>query len=556
MFVLLEYQLMSEQIALRIALGQINPTIGDVVGNADRIVAWATRARDALQADLIVFPELALTGYSAEDLLDRPRFMDACERELNGLRNRLSGIHALIGAPVRGAGGVLNAAVLLGDGRQRGVAFKGRLPNYGVFDERRHFVSAADPGAVLRVKGHSLGVVICEDAWRPEPIGRLARAGAALIVVINGSPFHQGKHHERRYAMAARVAEVGRPLVYLNRVGGQDELVFDGDSFVLDARGEPVHAQPMFEASLSVVPFVRHGQALAPLPGDVAPCPDAEAVVYRALVCGVRDYVEKNRFPGVLIGLSGGIDSALTLAIAADALGADRVEAVAMPSRYSAEISAIDAEAQARALGVAFRSIAIERPFQAFCDLLAPVFDDAVMGVAQENIQARCRAVILRALSNQSGRLVLTTGNKSELAVGYATLYGDMAGGFAPLKDCSKTWVYRLARYRNRIGPVIPERVITRPPSAELRPDQRDSDTLPDYDRLDGILERFVERQMSVDAIVADGYEREEVVWVVNKVTANEYKRRQAPPGVRVTVKAFGRDRRYPRSSHVNLQDW
>ena len=548
---------MNQPIDLRIVLGQINPTVGDLTGNADQILAAAAQARDALQADLVVFPELVLTGYPAEDLLNRPGFMDACERGLNRLQNRLSGIHALIGAPVRGERGLLNAAVLLGDGRRCGVAFKGRLPNDGVFDERRHFVSAGRPGAVLTVKGHRLGVVICEDAWYPEPIGRLAQAGAAAFVVLNGSPFHQGKHHERRRAMAARVAAVGRPLVYLNRVGGQDELVFDGDSFVLNARGESVHALPLFETALSGVDFVRRGPCLDPLPGTVgAKCPDAEAMVYQALVCGVRDYVEKNRFPGVLIGLSGGIDSALTLAIAVDALGADRVEAVAMPSRYSAEMSHTDAEAQAKTQGVAFRSLAIERPFQAFCELLAPACGGSVAGVTQENLQARCRGMILMALSNDSGRLVLTTGNKSELAVGYATLYGDMAGGFAPLKDCSKTWVYRLARYRNRIGAVIPARVIARPPSAELRPDQRDSDTLPDYDRLDGILERFVERRMSVDAIVADGYERREVAWVVNRVIANEHKRRQAAPGVKVTVKAFGRDRRYPICSGVRLTDW
>jgi NAD+ synthase (glutamine-hydrolysing) len=422
------------------------------------------------------------------------------------------------------------------------------LPNYAVFDEKRYFQSGTEP-AVFEAGGVRFGLIICEDAWYPGPAAAAAAAGAEILLVINGSPFHTRQRSARRKIVQARVQENSLPLIYLNMIGGQDELVFDGGSFAVCRDGTTAFEAPQFEAG--VFPLEIEASAAGPsivrqqLPAE----PDATATIYQALITGVRDYVGKNGFPGVILGLSGGIDSALTLAVAVDALGADRVMAVMMPSRYTSQMSLEDAAGQAEALGVRYETLPIDSIFESVTDVLADLFAGLSIDSTEENIQARCRGILLMALSNKLGHMLLTTGNKSEMAVGYATLYGDMAGGFAPLKDCSKTLVYALARYRNTLGPVVPERVITREPSAELAPDQKDSDSLPPYDVLDTILEAFIERDQSVDEITARGFDRDTVVRVLNMVKRAEYKRRQAPPGVRISSRAFGRDWRYPITS-------
>ncbi len=534
---------------LRIVLAQLDFMVGDIAGNAGRIVAAADRARDELGADCIVFPELALTGYPPEDLLLRPAFAEQVLDALQGLCHRISGIEALVGLPYREGRFMYNSACLIRGGRVAARYDKHLLPNYSVFDEKRYF-SAGHAPLVVDIKGVPVGVTICEDVWHPEPVAAAAAAGARLLVNINASPYHIDKGREREEVVAQRVAECGLPLAYVNLVGGQDELVFDGESFVMDADGRIARRAPGLKETLVPVDFeLAPGRPPRPLPGTVSPPSSREAEIYGAIVLGVRDYIEKNRFPGVVIGLSGGIDSALTLAIAVDAIGAARVEAVMMPSRYTAAMSLEDAHAQCRALGVEHHVISIEPPFRAFLASLEEEFAGAPFDATEENIQARCRGIILMAISNKKGRMVLTTGNKSELAVGYATLYGDMAGGFAPIKDVPKTLVYRLARYRNGLRAVIPERVLERPPSAELAPDQKDEDSLPPYDVLDPILALYIEQDRSPAEIVAAGFERETVARVVAMVNRNEYKRRQAPPGVRITRRAFGRDRRYPITS-------
>jgi len=532
---------------LRIALAQLDFLVGDVEGNARKIIAAAERARDEDRARLILFPELALTGYPPEDLLYRPSLLERVEKALHHITETVRGIDVLLGAPVAEGMMLYNAALYLRDGHVLAEYHKHVLPNYGVFDERRYFAPGTRP-AVVELDGIRLGLTVCEDVWHPDPAKLAAEAGAELILNINASPFHCGKRDERLQALGDRIRDTGLPIVYVNLVGGQDELVFDGESMVLGADGEPRFRAPAFEEGVYTVDVHLdardHDAELAPV---LAP----EAAIYKALVLGVRDYVTKNGFNGVVLGLSGGIDSALTLAIAVDALGAEAVEAVMMPSRYTADMSVTDAQAQAGTLGVKYRNIPIEPAFTAFLGMLAEEFRGLPRDTTEENIQARCRGIVLMAISNKTGRMLLTTGNKSEMAVGYATLYGDMAGGFAPLKDAAKTLVYRLARYRNGLpgGAVIPERVIERPPSAELAPDQVDQDSLPPYDILDGILERFVERDWSLSQIVADGYDEATVRRVMSMVLNNEYKRRQAPPGVRITQRAFGKDRRYPITS-------
>ncbi len=538
----------SENAVLRLVMAQCNLLVGDVPGNAQLVIDLAERARDQLAADLIVFPELTLTGYPPEDLLLRSVVQELVDEALIRIRRRVKGIHLLIGHPEQTLEGRFNSASLIRDGEIVACCRKHHLPNYSVFDEKRYFVSG--PGSCVADVGRvPIGVTICEDIWMPEPARAAAQAGAALLVNINASPFHRGKGGEREAVVGNRVSETGCPAVYVNLVGGQDELVFDGESFALDSDAAVAMRAPACEEGLYAVDFEhRHGQ-LQPIPGEVLPRPSEEAVIYRALVLGVRDYVAKNGFHGAVIGLSGGIDSALTLAIAVDALGAEQIEAVMMPSRYTAAISLEDARLEAEALGVDYREIPIEKPFAAFLEALSEPFAGAQPDVTEENIQARCRGVILMALSNKQGRILLTTGNKSEMSVGYATLYGDMAGGFAPIKDVPKLLVYRLAAYRNSLGAVIPQRVLERPPSAELAPDQKDEDALPPYAILDPLLEGYIEGDLGVEELVAKGFDRETVRRVATLVDRNEYKRRQAPPGVRISTRAFGRDRRYPITS-------
>jgi len=533
--------------ALTLALAQIDLRVGDLDGNVERITDASLRARDA-GADAVIFPELALTGYPPEDLLLRPGFIHHATQALQGLAEQAVGIDMIVGHPESDGEGLYNAASLLRGGRVVATYRKHELPNYSVFDEKRHFRAGTEP-CVVDIAGIPIGLTVCEDVWHPGIAGASVAAGARLLVNLNASPFHAGKQVEREAMLRDRQVEAAVPVVYVNLVGGQDELVFDGGSFVLDAGGMVCARARSFDEDLLLVEFAMEPGLPVVRPGRIETVVEGEAAIYRALVLGVRDYVGKNGFDGAVLGLSGGIDSALTLAIASDALGPEQVEAVLMPSRYTAQMSIDDAQAQAKALGVSHRMIPIEPAFDTFLDMLAEAFDGLPADVTEENLQARCRGVVLMALSNKSRRILLTTGNKSEMAVGYATLYGDMAGGFAPLKDVPKTLVYRLAGYRNAVGPVIPRRVIERPPSAELAPDQKDSDSLPSYDLLDAILERFVERDQCQEEIVAAGFDPATVRRVIGMVVRNEYKRRQAPPGVRISRKAFGRDRRYPITS-------
>jgi NAD+ synthase (glutamine-hydrolysing) len=548
---------------VKVALAQINATVGDLAGNA-RLVLEAARQAHAQGASVLIAPELALTGYPPEDLLLRPAFMQGCADTLARLAADLAdceGLHVVVGHPHQfgGQGDVrsksmavqrrFNAASVLHAGHVLGPYCKRELPNYQVFDERRYFASGRDAGLpplVFEAGGLRFGVLICEDAWFDEPARAARDAGAQVLCVINASPFHLGKSGEREQRMAERARDVGLPLLYAHLVGGQDEVVFDGASFALDAGGRLTARAATFESELLLLEL---GADAAPS-GSVAPVPSLEAQSWAALVTGVRDYLGKNGFPGAIIGLSGGIDSALVLALAVDAIGADKVHAVMMPSPYTADISWIDARDMAARLGVRYDEIAIAPMFDAFRSALAPQFADMPEDTTEENLQARIRGTLLMALSNKLGSIVLTTGNKSEMATGYCTLYGDMAGGFAVIKDVAKTLVYRLARWRNAQGrEVIPERIITRPPSAELRPNQTDQDSLPPYDVLDAILALYMEEDQGIDEIVAAGYARTDVERVTRLIKINEYKRRQAPVGIRITHRAFGRDWRYPITS-------
>jgi NAD+ synthase (glutamine-hydrolysing) len=530
--------------ALRIALAQLNLLVGDIEGNAGRIINAAARARDEQQADLIVFPELTLTGYPPEDLLLRNELDIRVEASLDTLCRSINGITAVVGYPKQREDGLYNSAGVIRDGQIIAEYDKCLLPNYSVFDEKRYFEPGDEP-CVVDIDGLRIGITICEDIWYREPAEKAKEAGAEILVNLNASPFHKGKSVEREELVSRRAQETGLPVVYVNLVGGQDELVFDGGSFVANAKGAVVMRTAFFKEAQPLIEF----DGLEPIPSEVIRHQSDEAEIYEALVLGTSDYVEKNGFKGALVGLSGGIDSALTLAIAVDALGADRVEAVLMPSRYTSDMSNEDAVKEAERLGVAYRVIPIEPAFETFLEMLEPEFRNLPEDTTEENIQARCRGIVLMAISNKTGRMLLSTGNKSEMSVGYATLYGDMAGGFAPIKDVPKTMVYRLAEYRNRGGEVIPRRVIERPPSAELKADQKDSDSLPDYDVLDAILLRYIEQDQCVERIIQDGYDPQVVRRVASMVDNNEYKRRQAPPGVRITRRAFGRDRRYPITS-------
>ena len=525
---------------MKIAIAQINCTVGDILGNSARILDFIQRAR-ADSADLVVTPELALCGYPPEDLLLRQDFYDSCDTALKQLAAKIDGITAVVGHPHTAGGRRYNAASVIQKGRITATYYKQALPNDTVFDEERYFDRGEQP-CVFKLNDLSIGVNICEDTWDSEAPRAARAAGAQLLIVLNASPYHLRKQHTRHEVMRERVAETGIPLIYANMVGGQDELVFDGASFVLDRSGTVMQQLPAFKEALGIV-TIENG---APQAGPVAPERALEADVYDALCMGVRDYVTKNGFPGVLLGLSGGIDSALTVAIAADALGADKVHAVMMPSQYTAGMSREDALAEADALGVRYSEIAIKPMYDAFMSALAGEFAGRAADTTEENLQSRIRGTLLMAMSNKTGAIVVTTGNKSEMGTGYATLYGDMAGGFAVLKDISKMLVYRLANYRNSLSPVIPQRVITRAPSAELRPDQTDQDSLPPYDVLDGIMEAYVEHNQGLRAIEAQGYARKDIERVVHLLRISEYKRRQAPIGIRITPRGFGKDWRYP----------
>jgi NAD+ synthase (glutamine-hydrolysing) len=538
------------QTAVKIALAQVNVKVGDLENNLASMTRFAEIARREHEADLIVFPELAISGYPPEDLLFRQGFVEQAHDCLQRLAAKAPNIAILAGFPrFDERGRLYNSAAWLTGGRLQSIYDKQILPNYGVFDEKRYF-AAGWTAAVVDLAGLRLGVTICEDIWEPEPVRAAAAAGAQLIVNLNASPFHVRKVAERQSVLRTRCRENGLPVVYVNLVGGQDELVFDGHSMAVNGAGEVVFQAPGFVESLNTVGFDPATGFTVPPPvaksGDVTTLQDDNAAVYQALVLAVRDYVTKNGFSGVVLGLSGGVDSALTLAIAVDALGADRVEAVMMPSRYTSQMSLEDAAVVAKNFSVAYEEISIESAFESLLESLQPVFRGLPRDTTEENLQARCRGAILMAISNKKRKLVLATGNKSEMAVGYATLYGDMAGGFAPLKDVSKTRVYELCRYRNRETAVIPARIIERPPSAELAPDQKDEDSLPPYPVLDRILELYLEEEKSVASIVEAGFDQALVRDVVRKVNRNEYKRRQAAPGVKITKRAFGRERRYP----------
>jgi len=535
---------------VRIALGQINTTVGDLEGNVESMSAWAGRATDA-GADLICFPELAITGYPPEDLVLRRTFVDDNLEALEELARRAAGGCAVLtGFVDRSDAGVHNAAALLDGGTIQARYHKVKLPNYGVFDEKRYFVPGL-AGCSVRVGSSDLGISVCEDAWEPgPPFDEYARRDIPVVLNINGSPYHRHKIAERLDICRDRARETEAWIVYVNAVGGQDELVFDGGSMVVSPQGELAHRAAMFEEDLLVVDLqhLEDGQWSAAAEGQTRRWPDGPEEVYRALVIGTGDYVRKNGFSEVLVGLSGGIDSALTATIASDGLGPQAVRAMTMPSPYSSAESVEDALEVARRLGIRIEEVRIDEIFKSYLAALEDPFRDTTEGVAEENLQARIRGNLLMAMSNKFGAMVLATGNKSEYAVGYSTLYGDMAGGFAPIKDVPKTLVYELVGWRNAQGgaPPIPQRVIDKPPSAELRPNQRDTDTLPSYEELDPIIEAYVESDRSPEDIVATGFDRDLVDRVVSWIDGAEYKRRQAPPGVKITPKAFGRDRRMP----------
>jgi len=532
----------------RVVMAQLNLLVGDVPGNVQQVVDAAARSRDEFRAQLVVFPELTLTGYPPEDLLFHSALRREVEQGIARLIKEIHGIDVLMGYPLYADDRIYNVASVVGGGSVHATYRKRELPNYSVFDEKRYF-TPGDAPIVVGIAGVSLGINVCEDIWHIGPPQSAVSAGARLLLIPNASPFELDKQRQREDELRKRAREAGVPLVYVNLVGGQDELVFDGGSLAVNADGQVAVRAPNFETGLYPVDFELEGSRIRALPGSVHTDRSEEESVYRAIVLGVRDYAAKNKFKGTIVGLSGGIDSALTLVLAVDALGKQNVSAVMMPSCYTSKLSVAESAKQAKSLDVEYRSISIEPAFEAFLQSLKPELGSTIAGVTEQNLQARCRGVLLMALSNQSGRLLLTTGNKSETAVGYATLYGDMAGGFAPLKDVTKTWVYRLARYRNQLSPAIPSAVIKRIPTAELAPGQKDSDNLPPYEILDPILSAYVEDDKTVAEIMALGYEEATVKRVVKMVQNAEYKRRQSPPGVRVSRRAFGRDRRYPITS-------
>lgn len=529
---------------LTVVMAQMDFLVGDIPGNARLVIDAARRAEQEHNADLVVFPELCLTGYPPEDLLLRPSLELRVAEALDVLCQANLSPACIIGAPIRQGGLLYNAALVVDGGEIAATYFKQFPPNYQVFDEKRYFAAGTET-CVVELRGVPIGLTVCEDIWSDGPVEQAAAAGAQLLINLNASPYDIGKQARRKALLERKSRDNAVSIIYTNLVGGQDELVFDGGSLVYDHSGARAVEAPQFAEGLYPVAFIydRHCQ---PISQAAPPEPSLEENIYKALVLGVRDYVNKNGFRSVVMGLSGGIDSAVTLAVAVDALGADRVHAVMMPFRYTSSMSLEDAEAEAKALGVRYEVFSIEPMYDTFMEALSEPFEGTRPDTTEENLQARLRGVLLMSLSNKFGSLVLTTGNKSELAVGYSTLYGDMAGGFDALKDVPKTLVFRLARYRNTLSPVIPERVITRPPSAELAPDQKDEDSLPGYDVLDQILNLYVERDFSSEAIVAEGFDRADVERAVRLVDINEYKRRQSPIGVRITERGFGKDRRYP----------
>ncbi|MEC9375892.1 MAG: NAD+ synthase [Pseudomonadota bacterium] len=535
---------------LRISLAQLNLMVGDVPANTAKIISTIERARLDHHSDLVVFQELSLCGYPPEDLLFHSGMSNRVADAINKIKQASSGIAIVIGYPEYSEDKIYNSAMWIEDGEIKGNYRKRCLPNYGVFDERRYF-SIGNEALVLTAKGVPLGITICEDIWESIDAAQDAvRNGAKLILSINGSPFQLNKQKEREELLASRSLDLGVPILYQNMVGGQDELIFDGGSCVVNQSGEILLRAPAFDESIIFADFnIIKDSSIQALPGEITPLLNASQNIYKAIVSAVRDYVTKNGFEGVVLGLSGGIDSALVLTIAVDALGADAVKAIMMPYLYTSENSIQDAQMQANLLNVEFSLLPIDEMVKASNQILNDVFDGLPLDKTEENIQARCRGILLMAISNKTGRMLLTTGNKSEMAVGYATLYGDMAGGFAPIKDCSKTLVYELARYRNSISEAIPQRVIDREPSAELRPNQKDSDSLPPYEVLDPILDALMIEDLSVDEIASRGFDHNVVGAILDMVRRNEYKRRQSTPGVRISDRAFGRDWRYPITS-------
>nr|WP_314899349.1 NAD+ synthase [uncultured Deefgea sp.] len=525
---------------MKIALAQINPIVGDLDGNTELIFAAAHEAA-ANGAEILLTPELALTGYPPEDLLLRPAFLQQCREKIGRFIDELDGITLVLGYPSMSGDEIFNSACVIRDGNFLGRYDKLLLPNNAVFDEVRYFTPGIVP-LVFEQNGVNIGIAICEDLWDTEPAAAARDEGADVLLVLNASPYHQAKQSTRREIARQRADENDMPVVYCNLMGGQDELIFDGHSFAINKAGALALQLPAYQAMIGYVDYVDGDLQI----GSVAADESIEASVYGALVQGVKDYIGKNRFPGILLGLSGGIDSALTLAIAVDALGAENVHAVMMPSRYTADISVNDSREMIEILGCQYSEIEIWPMYESMMAGLAPEFEGRDMDTTEENLQSRIRGMLLMALSNKTGKLVLTTGNKSEMTTGYATLYGDMAGGFAVLKDIAKTLVYRLSNWRNEQGVVIPERIITRPPSAELRPDQKDQDSLPEYEVLDAILAAYVEDNLSIADIIKLGYPEADVNKVVRLLKINEYKRRQAPVGPRITQRSFGKDWRMP----------
>lgn len=548
---------------LKIAMAQLNVTVGDISGNRDKILAAVKHARDDLKADVVMTPELALTGYPPEDLVLRPGFMERTHQRVNDIIPQIHGIDLVLGHPWLDDDGTLyNSASWIRDGKLQGRYDKQCLPNYAIFDEKRYFTPGDHP-LIINVKGCRIAVVICEDCWEKEPISQALRSGAELLITPNASPYRRGKHARRLETLTERMKETGLPMAYCNLVGGQDELLFDGRSLFLSPHSEPLNAVHC-EESIVCAEFnqatkawgngvgLRHDQLSFDATTSVGVCADREgdlAEVYQAICLGVGDYLEKNSFSNALLGLSGGIDSALCLAILADVLGGENVTAVSMPSRYTSDMSNDLAQQQADLLDAKLRVLPIEPLHESAASLLGRHFDDGIKSLTDQNIQARLRGLLLMGISNQTGAILIATGNKSELATGYCTIYGDMCGGYAPLKDVSKTLVYQLAKWRNRCGAAIPEEVINRPPSAELAYDQLDQDSLPPYDRLDAIMELYVEQDFSIQEIMDKGFDESEVRRIAGLVLKNEYKRRQGAPGVRITNRAFGRDRRYPITS-------
>jgi NAD+ synthase (glutamine-hydrolysing) len=533
---------------VKVIMAQVDPLVGDIQGNAKLIVTTAQQAKSEHDADIVVFPEMTLTGYPPEDLLLRPGLYQQVNHALTEICQSLenSGVVVVMGYPMQDElGDRFNMATWIEDGVIQASYIKQYLPNYGVFDEQRYFSPGNQP-CVVEYRGIRFGLLICEDIWKFTPADQAVKAGADILLTLNASPFSDEKHADRIKVIQRRVDEVKRPILYVNQVGGQDDLVFDGGSFAVCADGQVMVQAPEFKSGLVPVSIMKQADHVVVLPGEKAPLLGEQAMLYEAIKMGIRDYVEKNGFKGVVLGLSGGIDSALTLALAVDAIGAERVEAVMMPFHYTAGISIEDAQQQAERMGVRYEQLPIADIYQSFEKTLAERFHGLSEDVTEENLQARIRGVLLMAISNKSGSVVLATSNKSEVAVGYSTLYGDMVGGFSPLKDLLKTRVYQLAQYRNQVSPVIPERVMTRAPSAELRPDQKDQDSLPDYEVLDAIIQAYVEEDKTPDEIIALGFDKKTVLDVINLINHNEYKRRQAAIGVRLTKRAFGRDRRYP----------